>query len=72
MKGLLGDKCEIRVVNGLKRVKTATWTFKWLPPASQRRCVVISKFVCCSPTEETSRKLTVDEMYLVDSGGQYL
>ncbi|KAM3867009.1 xaa-Pro aminopeptidase 2 [Diretmus argenteus] len=25
-----------------------------------------------SPTHETSRKLTVDEMYLVDSGGQYL
>ncbi|XP_023146368.2 xaa-Pro aminopeptidase 2 isoform X2 [Amphiprion ocellaris] len=25
-----------------------------------------------SPTEETNRKLTVDEMYLVDSGGQYL
>ncbi|XP_076005188.1 xaa-Pro aminopeptidase 2 [Genypterus blacodes] len=25
-----------------------------------------------SPTEETSRKLSVDEMYLVDSGGQYL
>ncbi|XP_041800329.1 xaa-Pro aminopeptidase 2 [Chelmon rostratus] len=25
-----------------------------------------------SPTAETSRKLTVDEMYLVDSGGQYL
>ncbi|XP_044060996.1 xaa-Pro aminopeptidase 2 [Siniperca chuatsi] len=25
-----------------------------------------------SPTEETSRRLTVDEMYLVDSGGQYL
>lgn len=25
-----------------------------------------------SPTKETSRKLTVDEMYLVDSGGQYL
>ncbi|KAK2848922.1 hypothetical protein Q5P01_008756 [Channa striata] len=25
-----------------------------------------------SPTEGTSRKLTVDEMYLVDSGGQYL
>ncbi|KAM9795128.1 xaa-Pro aminopeptidase 2 [Neosynchiropus ocellatus] len=24
------------------------------------------------PTNETSRKLTVDEMYLVDSGGQYL
>ncbi|XP_056142585.1 xaa-Pro aminopeptidase 2 isoform X2 [Lampris incognitus] len=24
------------------------------------------------PTDETSRKLTVDEMYLVDSGGQYL
>uniref|UniRef100_A0A8C5H952 Xaa-Pro aminopeptidase 2 n=1 Tax=Gouania willdenowi TaxID=441366 RepID=A0A8C5H952_GOUWI len=25
-----------------------------------------------SPTNDTSRKLTVDEMYLVDSGGQYL
>ncbi|KAJ8255131.1 hypothetical protein GJAV_G00201270 [Gymnothorax javanicus] len=25
-----------------------------------------------SPTNETDRKLTVDEMYLVDSGGQYL
>ncbi|XP_061092529.1 xaa-Pro aminopeptidase 2 isoform X2 [Conger conger] len=25
-----------------------------------------------SPTNETSRKLSVDEMYLVDSGGQYL
>ncbi|KAI7801892.1 xaa-Pro aminopeptidase 2, partial [Triplophysa rosa] len=25
-----------------------------------------------SPTKETARKLTVDEMYLVDSGGQYL
>ncbi|XP_068447841.1 xaa-Pro aminopeptidase 2 [Clinocottus analis] len=25
-----------------------------------------------SPTEEMSRRLTVDEMYLVDSGGQYL
>ncbi|MED6294556.1 hypothetical protein CHARACLAT_022272 [Characodon lateralis] len=25
-----------------------------------------------SPSEETSRRLTVDEMYLVDSGGQYL
>lgn len=25
-----------------------------------------------SPTNETSRKLTVNEMYLVDSGGQYL
>ncbi|KAG7224759.1 hypothetical protein INR49_013471 [Caranx melampygus] len=25
-----------------------------------------------SPTKETSRRLTVDEMYLVDSGGQYL
>ncbi|XP_030251762.1 xaa-Pro aminopeptidase 2 [Sparus aurata] len=25
-----------------------------------------------SPTEESSRRLTVDEMYLVDSGGQYL
>ncbi|KAF7651123.1 hypothetical protein LDENG_00115910 [Lucifuga dentata] len=25
-----------------------------------------------SPTAETSRKLTVEEMYLVDSGGQYL
>uniref|UniRef100_A0A674NZS6 X-prolyl aminopeptidase (aminopeptidase P) 2, membrane-bound n=1 Tax=Takifugu rubripes TaxID=31033 RepID=A0A674NZS6_TAKRU len=25
-----------------------------------------------SPTNESSRKLTVDEMYLVDSGGQYL
>ncbi|XP_054648772.1 xaa-Pro aminopeptidase 2 [Dunckerocampus dactyliophorus] len=25
-----------------------------------------------SPTGETNRKLTVDEMYLVDSGGQYL
>uniref|UniRef100_A0A667ZSE0 Xaa-Pro aminopeptidase 2 n=1 Tax=Myripristis murdjan TaxID=586833 RepID=A0A667ZSE0_9TELE len=25
-----------------------------------------------SPTEETNRKLTVEEMYLVDSGGQYL
>lgn len=25
-----------------------------------------------SPTEETDRRLTVDEMYLVDSGGQYL
>lgn len=25
-----------------------------------------------SPTNETSRRLTVDEMYLVDSGGQYL
>ncbi|XP_034037637.1 xaa-Pro aminopeptidase 2 [Thalassophryne amazonica] len=25
-----------------------------------------------SPTAETSRRLTVDEMYLVDSGGQYL
>uniref|UniRef100_A0A8C2WNP9 X-prolyl aminopeptidase (aminopeptidase P) 2, membrane-bound n=1 Tax=Cyclopterus lumpus TaxID=8103 RepID=A0A8C2WNP9_CYCLU len=25
-----------------------------------------------SPTEETSRRLTADEMYLVDSGGQYL
>ncbi|XP_061581646.1 xaa-Pro aminopeptidase 2 [Cololabis saira] len=25
-----------------------------------------------SPTEETTRRLTVDEMYLVDSGGQYL
>ncbi|XP_047441955.1 xaa-Pro aminopeptidase 2 [Mugil cephalus] len=25
-----------------------------------------------SPTPETSRRLTVDEMYLVDSGGQYL
>ncbi|XP_049898202.1 xaa-Pro aminopeptidase 2 [Epinephelus moara] len=25
-----------------------------------------------SPTEETNRRLTVDEMYLVDSGGQYL
>ncbi|KAE8285708.1 Xaa-Pro aminopeptidase 2 [Larimichthys crocea] len=25
-----------------------------------------------SPTKETNRKLTVDEMYLVDSGGQYL
>nr|XP_040030408.1 xaa-Pro aminopeptidase 2 [Gasterosteus aculeatus aculeatus] len=25
-----------------------------------------------SPTEETIRRLTVDEMYLVDSGGQYL
>ncbi|XP_029297047.1 LOW QUALITY PROTEIN: xaa-Pro aminopeptidase 2 [Cottoperca gobio] len=25
-----------------------------------------------SPSEETNRKLTVDEMYLVDSGGQYL
>ncbi|XP_041652750.1 xaa-Pro aminopeptidase 2 [Cheilinus undulatus] len=25
-----------------------------------------------SPTKETSRKLTVDEMYLIDSGGQYL
>ncbi|KAI3351142.1 hypothetical protein L3Q82_005700 [Scortum barcoo] len=25
-----------------------------------------------SPTKETSRTLTVDEMYLVDSGGQYL
>ncbi|XP_059201471.1 xaa-Pro aminopeptidase 2 [Centropristis striata] len=25
-----------------------------------------------SPTAETNRKLTVDEMYLVDSGGQYL
>nr|XP_020448488.1 xaa-Pro aminopeptidase 2 [Monopterus albus]XP_020448497.1 xaa-Pro aminopeptidase 2 [Monopterus albus] len=25
-----------------------------------------------SPTEETSRRLTVDEMYLIDSGGQYL
>ncbi|XP_026185413.1 xaa-Pro aminopeptidase 2 [Mastacembelus armatus] len=25
-----------------------------------------------SPTEATSRRLTVDEMYLVDSGGQYL
>lgn len=25
-----------------------------------------------SPTEESNRKLTVDEMYLIDSGGQYL
>ncbi|KAM6923381.1 xaa-Pro aminopeptidase 2 [Xenentodon cancila] len=25
-----------------------------------------------SPTEETNRRLTVDEMYLIDSGGQYL
>ncbi|KAJ4945697.1 hypothetical protein JOQ06_023376 [Pogonophryne albipinna] len=25
-----------------------------------------------SPSEETNRRLTVDEMYLVDSGGQYL
>uniref|UniRef100_A0A8C5CY47 X-prolyl aminopeptidase (aminopeptidase P) 2, membrane-bound n=1 Tax=Gadus morhua TaxID=8049 RepID=A0A8C5CY47_GADMO len=25
-----------------------------------------------SPTNETDRKLTVDEMYLIDSGGQYL
>ncbi|KAM7417374.1 hypothetical protein PAMA_017163 [Pampus argenteus] len=25
-----------------------------------------------SPTEDTTRKLTVDEMYLTDSGGQYL
>ncbi|XP_071313603.1 xaa-Pro aminopeptidase 2 isoform X1 [Trachinotus anak] len=25
-----------------------------------------------SPTEETTRRLTVDEMYLIDSGGQYL
>ncbi|XP_039872581.1 xaa-Pro aminopeptidase 2 [Simochromis diagramma] len=25
-----------------------------------------------SPTKETNRRLTVDEMYLVDSGGQYL
>ncbi|XP_068182051.1 xaa-Pro aminopeptidase 2 [Antennarius striatus] len=25
-----------------------------------------------SPTEESNRRLTVDEMYLVDSGGQYL
>ncbi|XP_054595148.2 xaa-Pro aminopeptidase 2 [Nothobranchius furzeri] len=25
-----------------------------------------------SPTAETSRRLTVDEMYLIDSGGQYL
>uniref|UniRef100_A0A672YGY3 X-prolyl aminopeptidase (aminopeptidase P) 2, membrane-bound n=1 Tax=Sphaeramia orbicularis TaxID=375764 RepID=A0A672YGY3_9TELE len=29
-------------------------------------------FVFCSPTNETCRRLTVDEMYLVDSGGQYL
>lgn len=29
-------------------------------------------FSCCSPTSETNRRLTVDEMYLVDSGGQYL
>lgn len=28
--------------------------------------------ISCSPSEETSRRLTVDEMYLVDSGGQYL
>ena len=25
-----------------------------------------------SPTTETNRKLNVDEMYLIDSGGQYL
>uniref|UniRef100_A0A8C7ZP77 X-prolyl aminopeptidase (aminopeptidase P) 2, membrane-bound n=1 Tax=Oryzias sinensis TaxID=183150 RepID=A0A8C7ZP77_9TELE len=29
-------------------------------------------FLCCSPSVETNRRLTVDEMYLVDSGGQYL
>uniref|UniRef100_A0A3Q3W9J4 Uncharacterized protein n=1 Tax=Mola mola TaxID=94237 RepID=A0A3Q3W9J4_MOLML len=29
-------------------------------------------FLSCSPTKESSRRLTVDEMYLVDSGGQYL
>lgn len=28
--------------------------------------------LCCSPTAETNRRLTVNEMYLVDSGGQYL
>ncbi|KAI4892861.1 hypothetical protein NFI96_000760 [Prochilodus magdalenae] len=28
--------------------------------------------VCRSPSNETARKLRVDEMYLVDSGGQYL
>lgn len=34
--------------------------------------LLLPVFLSCSPTAETSRKLTVDEMYLVDSGGQYL
>uniref|UniRef100_A0A8D0AA31 X-prolyl aminopeptidase (aminopeptidase P) 2, membrane-bound n=1 Tax=Sander lucioperca TaxID=283035 RepID=A0A8D0AA31_SANLU len=34
--------------------------------------IISCLFVFCSPSEESSRRLTVDEMYLVDSGGQYL
>uniref|UniRef100_A0A4W6FUU0 X-prolyl aminopeptidase (aminopeptidase P) 2, membrane-bound n=1 Tax=Lates calcarifer TaxID=8187 RepID=A0A4W6FUU0_LATCA len=35
-------------------------------------CLLFPVFLCCSPTNETSRRLTVEEMYLIDSGGQYL
>lgn len=34
--------------------------------------IYTSFFFSSSPSNETSRKLTVGEMYLVDSGGQYL
>lgn len=39
---------------------------------TSKQCYYHFLFLCCSPTKETNRRLTVDEMYLVDSGGQYL
>lgn len=39
---------------------------------TSKQCYYHFLFLCYSPTKETNRRLTVDEMYLVDSGGQYL
>ncbi|TRY74247.1 hypothetical protein DNTS_020517 [Danionella cerebrum] len=43
-------------------------------PAGRETELTAAHFVdqCRSPSNETARKLTVEEMYLVDSGGQYL
>lgn len=50
-------------------VKTQVMSFNCTTPAVLPLFPVVLR---CSPTEESSRRLTVDEMYLVDSGGQYL
>ncbi|TKS72183.1 Xaa-Pro aminopeptidase 2 [Collichthys lucidus] len=49
------------------------WLEKAVPQGKETE-LTAAEYVnqCRSPTKETNRKLTVDEMYLVDSGGQYL
>ncbi|TNM99109.1 hypothetical protein fugu_013673 [Takifugu bimaculatus] len=54
-------------------IQLLMWLEKVVPQGTETE-LTAAEYVnmCRSPTNESSRKLTVDEMYLVDSGGQYL